>query len=92
MAALRARSTTRLFKRDAIEFVQKLEAGVYDLALADPPYGSRKLDRIVERWLEVPFSPVLSVEHGRDHPLPSYGTSLDFGDTRVTIFRSASSR
>ena len=40
--------SARIFKRDAIPFVQRLGVDSYDIAFADPPYGSRKLDRILE--------------------------------------------
>ena len=78
----------RIFKKDAIPFVERLPEGVYDIAFGDPPYGSRKLDRIVRRWLEVPFCRILSVEHAREHKLPRKGKRYDFGgETRVTVFR-----
>ncbi len=87
VAALRVRSRTRVFKRDAIPFVEKIDCVAYDIAFADPPYGSRKLDRVVTRWLDVPFSRVLSVEHDREHRPPRGGKRCDFGGTRITIFR-----
>lgn len=80
------RKATRVLKRDAIPFVQGLDAGVYDVAFADPPYGSRKLDRVLERWLEIPFSRILGVEHALDHDLPSGGRRLRFPDSGVTIY------
>jgi 16S rRNA (guanine966-N2)-methyltransferase len=87
VAALRLGRRGRIYKRDAIPFVEALEAGAYDLAFADPPYGSRKLDRVVARWLEVPFSRVLSVEHARSHRLPGRAKHHDVGgDTRITIY------
>lgn len=64
VAALRARDFTRVFDRDAIPFVDRLEAGRYDIAFADPPYGSKKLDRVLARWRDVPFSRILVVERG----------------------------
>ena len=89
VAALRVTKKCRVFKRDAIPFVQALDEGSYDVALADPPYGSKKLDRIIERWSEVPFAPLLVVEHAKDHRLPMKGKSHDFGgDTRVTVLRA----
>lgn len=88
VAAFRIRQRARIFKRDAIPFVEALEAGAYDIAFADPPYGSRKADRVVQRWLEVPFARILSVEHAHDHELPGRGRSYDFEETRVTIFRA----
>ncbi len=85
LAALRVSRCTRLFKRDAIPFVESLQAGAYDVAFADPPYHSAKLERIVARWLEVPFARILSYEHHRDHILGVRGRVLKFGETRVTI-------
>jgi len=61
------------------------------VAYADPPYGSGKLDRVVERWLEVPFARVLVVEHGKEHDLPAgaRGKRYDFeGPTRLTLLRA----
>jgi 16S rRNA (guanine966-N2)-methyltransferase len=77
----------RVFKRDAIPFVERLDAGAYDLAFADPPYGSRKLDRVIARWLEVPFATLLCVEHDCDHDLPGRGERHRFDDVCVTFFR-----
>ena len=87
VAALGVRDRSRIFKKDAIPFVEALEARVYDIAFADPPYGSRKLDRVVRRWLECPFSRILGVEHAPDHEVPGRGKVQRFGDTFVTILR-----
>jgi len=94
VAALHARERGRIFLRDAIPFVERLPAHSYDIAFADPPYGSRKLDRVVQRWLEVPFSQVLVIEHAPDHVLPRRGTSRRIGenDTMITVFRSRRER
>jgi 16S rRNA (guanine966-N2)-methyltransferase len=70
VAALRVRARTRIFVRDAIPFADRLPAGAYDIVFADPPYGSRKLDRIVEQWLRVPFSTLLALEHSPEHVVP----------------------
>jgi len=80
------RKSARVFKRDAIPFVQGLEEGAYDIAFADPPYGSRKLDLVVRRWLAVPFATVLGVEHAADQSVPPGGTRLDFGETAVSVY------
>ena len=92
VAALRLRERTRIFDRDAIPFVERLSAHSYDLAFADPPYGSRKLDRIVARWQSVPFSRVLVLEHAADHgDLP--GTpAARLDDSAVTVLRATSPR
>lgn len=86
LAALRLKARSRVFKRDAIPFVDSLEAGTYDLGFADPPYGSRKLDRVLDRWLEVRFCTVLSVEHATGAKLRGRGMTHRFGDTSVTFF------
>lgn len=76
----------RIFKKDAVPFVDALGPGAYDVVLADPPYGSGKLDRIVSRWIEVPYGTILSVEHDAGRSLPAGGSTHDFGETVVTIF------
>ena len=91
VAALRAKKRCRIFKRDAIPFVDALSAGAYDLCLMDPPYGSRKLDRVLAAWRQVPFATVLSIEYAVDHetrPRGPRGRTLRFGDTRVTSLRA----
>lgn len=92
VAAFRVGKRARIYKRDAIPFVERLEAGAYDIAFADAPYGSGKLDRVIRRWLEVPFSRILGVEHAADRALPGRGKRLDFGDTRVTVYRARKPR
>jgi 16S rRNA (guanine966-N2)-methyltransferase len=88
VAALRLRDRTRIFKRDALPFAEALDAGTYDVAFADPPYGSRMLDRLVEGWGRRPFSRVLAVEHAADHRLPLDGERYAFGETALTVFRA----
>lgn len=89
VAAMRARDMSRIFRRDAIPFVDQLPCFAYDIALADPPYGSRKLDRVLERWLEVPFSRLLAIEHGAETELPMKGSRHRVGDSVVTVLRAA---
>jgi 16S rRNA (guanine966-N2)-methyltransferase len=86
IAALRVREKTRVYKRDALPFAAALEAGRYDIVLADPPYGSRMLDRLVEIWKETAFATILSVEHAADQAVPSGGRTFDFEDTAVTVY------
>lgn len=88
VAALRVRERTRIFKRDALPFAAALEPGAYDVAFADPPYGSRMLDRLIEGWKETPFATILGVEHAHDHALPPGGKRHPFEETSVTLYRS----
>ncbi len=79
--------SARIFKQDAIPFVQRLEAGAYDLAFADPPYGSLKLDRIIERWQAIPFASILVAEHAADHVVATGQARLTYEDTVLTVYR-----
>jgi 16S rRNA (guanine966-N2)-methyltransferase len=89
VAALRVQERCRIFKRDALPWILALEAGAYRVAFADPPYGSKKLDRVLERWREVPFADVLVVEHEKAHEIGIKGKRFDFqGPTRVTVLRA----
>ena len=87
IASLRLRERTRVFKRDAIPFAAGLAADSYDIAFADPPYESRKLDLVLATWRDNQFSPILAVEHARSHELPQGATRRVFEDTVVSIFR-----
>ncbi|MDQ3308531.1 MAG: RsmD family RNA methyltransferase [Gemmatimonadota bacterium] len=86
VAALRARDRCRIFKRDALPWAAALEPERYDIAFADPPYGSRMLDRLIESWQRTRFARILTVEHAADHPLPPGGRRHQFADTSVTIY------
>lgn len=88
VALLRLREKTRIFKRDALPFAAALPADAYDIAFADPPYGSRMLDRIVESWQKTRFARVLAVEHAASHVLPPGAARRAFDDTLVTIYRA----
>ena len=88
VAALRVRDRTRIFKRDALPFAAALEAGAYDLAFVDPPYGSRMLDRVLDGWRTARFAGVLAVEHARTHDLPAGAHRRVFDDTAITIYRA----
>jgi 16S rRNA (guanine966-N2)-methyltransferase len=89
VAALRQTKWTRVFDRDAIPFVERLPADAYDIAFADPPYGSMKLNRVIARWQQVPFCRVLLLEHAPDHPDLPRGMTRQFGDSAVTMLRAA---
>jgi 16S rRNA (guanine966-N2)-methyltransferase len=90
VAKVKARGRARVFLKDAIPFVERLSAGAYDIAYCDPPYGSKKLDRVLARWLAVPFAPILIVEHAPEHALPQGGTTLRIDDAMATILRAPS--
>lgn len=86
VAALRLRDRARIFKQDAIAFARRLPAERYDVAFADPPYGSREADLLVEQWMAVPFAWILCVEHAADHRLPGGRRRIALGDAVVSIY------
>lgn len=86
IAALRLLKTTRVFKRDALPFAEAVETGKYEIAFADPPYGSRMLDRLIEIWIARPFSTLLVVEHDRAHELPPGRARREIDATAITIY------
>lgn len=88
VAALRATERVRIFKKDALAFARGLPAASYALAFADPPYGSRALELLIERWLRLPFSELLVVEHAAEHRLPGGGRRYQFDGTAVTFLPS----
>lgn len=87
VVALRLRERTRIFKRDALPFAGALSPDSYELAFADPPYGSRMLDRVIDSWRERRFARVLAVEHARTHELPKGERTRTFEDSAITIYR-----
>jgi 16S rRNA (guanine966-N2)-methyltransferase len=54
---------------------------------ADPPYGSRMLDRVLDDWRARRFSPLIVVEHALSHDLPRPDQRLVFDETVVAIYR-----
>jgi 16S rRNA (guanine966-N2)-methyltransferase len=88
VAALRARDRSRIFDRDAIPFTERLGPDSYDVAMADPPYGSRKLDRIVRCWLDRPFCAVLALEHDASHELPRGALTRRLESSAVSLLRA----
>lgn len=87
VTGLRARDRCRIFTRDAMAFAEALEAGSYDVVLADPPYTSRLAEALVHRWKERPFAAILSVEHPTSLTLPTGGRSWSIENSSVTTYR-----
>jgi 16S rRNA (guanine966-N2)-methyltransferase len=88
IALLRQLKSTRVFKKDAVQFAAALKADSYDIAFADPPYESRMLDMVLESWKATRFSRVLALEHAASHVLPAGVNRRVFGETVVTVYRA----
>lgn len=88
VAATRTRGRTRVFKRDALRFIDSVRDDRYEIVFADPPYHSRQLDHLVERWRARPFSRILTFEHATDHRVAGTGPELTLGETSLSILRA----
>jgi 16S rRNA (guanine966-N2)-methyltransferase len=73
-------------RADALRFVDKLTAGAYDIAFADPPYDVALATRLAERWLDTPFASILGVEHRSGETLPGNPDTRRYGDTAISFY------
>jgi 16S rRNA (guanine966-N2)-methyltransferase len=87
IAALEAAPCTTVQRADALSYVARLEAGAFDLALADPPFASGDAARLLEAWQAKPFARRLAVEHDPRTTLPQ-GETRRWGDIAVTFVGS----
>lgn len=87
-AMLGALPQLRIHRAEALRFAQKLPAGAYDIAFADPPYNLGMAPRLAAQWLRVPFARVLGIEHDAHEALPEGGETRVYGGTAVTLYRA----
>lgn len=88
-AALGALARMHIHRAEALRFAQKLEAGAFDIAFADPPYNLGMAPRLAAQWLRVPFANILGIEHDSHELLPGDGDTRVYGGTAVTLYRVA---
>lgn len=72
---------------DALEFTQSLAPDAYDVVFADPPYATDAAVRLAERWLRLPFSALIGIEHRRSVAMPGGGDTRRYGVSGVTFYR-----
>lgn len=84
IAALKVQDRTVIHRVDALAFAERLHAGQYDVAFADPPYGGAQAARLVAVFRVNPFARIFSIEHPADQPIPGDDTRR-YGDTAVTF-------
>jgi 16S rRNA (guanine966-N2)-methyltransferase len=88
VAALGAGDQAHIHRADALRMMTRLEAGAYDVAFADPPYGRGLAAAVATHWLGVPFAAILGVEHGAREAMPAGGDTRVYGSTALTIYRA----
>ncbi len=84
IASLGVESRAVVHRADALRFAGRLQAGAYDLALADPPYNRDDALQLVDLFRRTPFVRILSVEHRSALELPGDDTRR-YGDTALTF-------
>lgn len=78
-------------RRDVFAFLRREGRGTFDLALADPPYGSTAARRLAEAFAEDPFAGLLCLEHppGSLESLPGVVWHRRYGDTALSFLAPA---
>lgn len=90
ISRLGVKHRTRIFRHDAVRFVEDPALATYDVAFCDPPYESRQLDWVLRVWQERRFARVPVLEHAVTHALPPGHSTVTADITRVTVYRDAS--
>lgn len=63
LASLDLQPRAVVIRSDAFRWLARPETPRFDVALADPPYGSSDAVRLVRRFLDAPFARRLWIEH-----------------------------
>jgi hypothetical protein len=75
-------------RADALRFAERVPAGAFDVAVADPPYTLDAAERLVALFRRHPFATILSVEHPAGRALAGDETRR-YGDTALTFLRAS---
>ena len=86
--ALGARDLATIHRKPALPFAEGLGALDYDVVFADPPYALADAAKLAARWMSLPFSRVLSIEHSANSAMPEGGVTRKYGSTAITFYRS----
>lgn len=90
VATLGAEDAVRVVADDVFRFLGRLEERAFDVALADPPYGTGDAQRLVELFGTSPFASELWVEHPSRETLTGGSRVRRYGDTALTTFPAPS--
>ncbi len=89
---LGAASDVDIRSGDAMQYVSRLSAGSFDLALADPPYGKGFAASLIEHFEATAFASQLWVEHRTTDVTPDLPglRQRRYGDTLISILEAKS--
>ena len=84
---LHAADAVEVVRGDALKYASSLDAGTFDFAFADPPYGTGAAEGLAEIFLERRFAQQLWIEHRAGDPLPAAAgaETRRYGDTALTF-------
>ncbi len=85
--ALDVADRTTVKRSDVLRFLAATAAGSFDIALADPPFGTDLAERITAVYRASPFASVLAVEHPPARVIDGDETRR-WGDIAVTFLRA----
>jgi len=88
---LGAAERTQVVADDVFRFLRRIGGEApFDLAFADPPYGTGDAARLVEAFSAFPFARELWLEHPfrEELSLPDGARTRRYGDTALTVLRA----
>lgn len=87
--SLGAEDDCEIVRADALAYAASLEEQAFDIAFADPPYGTGAAVRLAEIFAERYFADWLWIEHRVSEPLPELPgvRTRRYGDTMLTVVR-----
>ncbi|MES2522939.1 MAG: 16S rRNA (guanine(966)-N(2))-methyltransferase RsmD [Gemmatimonadota bacterium] len=88
LMALGGHPAAIIHRDDAVRYTAALPAASFDIAFADPPYGTDIGAALVARWLDAPFAHVFGIEHASSVAMPAPGRTRRYGSTSLTFYYS----
>ena len=87
---LGAADEVTLVSDDVFRWLPEVDEPAWDVALADPPYGTGDACRLVDRFRAHPFARELWVEHPSRESLPAAEDAdvRRYGDTALSTYRA----
>ena len=88
IAALDVEQRVTVHRGDAVRYAARLGRRAFDVAFADPPYGSGQAEHLATIFREREFAGTLGIEHARTTTLPG-DESRSYGNVALTFFHAS---